>query len=373
MKVLHIVTWYSFRNDKTLHSGVFHNELAKAQSCKCDTAIWFPYDDSIKDVLLVGEEWGVLTFRSNLSLNKPLQLFICKKQFQSIIQRFKPDLIHAHVGRRAGFISIVIGKSFGIPVVITEHEPIELMNLNRWKNRFRQNYVYKHSDINVCVSDYLNHELSVIYPKYHFTTIFNGVFDPLSYVSTSDPNYYIDNCINAVIVAGFYDKEIKGFQYLLPALKAVNNTNSNKVFLHVCGGGDYLDYYKTLAQRIEIDKFCRFYGHCEKKKVFQIVNQMDFGISASLFESAGVSIEEMLLLGKPVVVTKSGGVNSLVSADNSIVVDKGSEKQLINGIINMTKTYRNYNNETIREKALKKFEMNSIVEKYDDLYRKLIK
>lgn len=373
MKVLHIVTWYSSRQDKNLFTGVFHNELAKAQETKCETAIWYPYDNSLKHELLVGVEWDVLTFRSNLSLNKPLQLYICKKQFKQIIARFKPDIIHAHVGRRAGFIAVILGKTFGIPVLVNEHEPIELMDLNKLKNRLRQNYTYSHSVINICVSDYLNSELSVRYPKCKFTTIYNGVFDPLTFVSESDPDYYVESYINAVIVSGFYDKDIKGFQYLLPALKEVNNFNDTKVFLHVCGDGEYLEYYKNLSEEIGISDFCRFYGHCDKKQVFQIVNQMDFGISASLFESAGVSIEEMLLLGKPVVVTRSGGASSLVSVDNSIVVDKASSEQLVEGIEKMSKMYLNFSHDLIREKAIEMFEMYSIVDKFVNLYSEMIK
>ncbi len=372
MKVLHIVTWYSSRHDKNLFSGVFHNELAKAQMIKCETAIWYPYDDSLKNELLVGDEWGVLTFRSNLSVNKPLQLLICKKQFKQIIKKFNPDIIHAHVARRAGFIGVILGKAFNIPVLVNEHEPIELMSLNKFKNRYRQNYAYDHSAINICVSDYLKSELSVRYPKCSFTTIYNGVFDPLSFISDSDPNYYINNFVNAVIVAGFYDKEIKGFQFLLPALKQINNTNTTKVFLHICGSGKYFEYYKELAENLEINNYCRFYGHCDKQKLFQIINQMDFGISASLFESAGVSIEEMLLLGKPVVVTRSGGASSLVSEENSIIVDKGSTEQLVVGIENMTKNYMDYNHTLIREKAVEMYEMNKVVDKYVNLYKSLI-
>ena len=369
MKVLHIVIWYSLRQDTKLFAGVFHNELAKALQKECETAIWFPYDDSIDDELLMGVEWGVLTFRSNISSKKMLQLIKCKKQFKTILQSFNPDLIHAHVGRRAGFLAVYLGKHFNIPVVISEHEPLELMELNKWKNRYRQKYAYKHSDANLCVSDYLKSELNALYPEIQFTTVYNGVIDPFSYLSESNQSYYVDNSINAVIVSGFYNKDIKGYQYLLPALKKVNSKRKEKVFLHICGDGEFLEYYKNLANRIGISESCRFYGHCDKGKVFQIVNQMDFGISSSLFESAGVSIEEMLLLGKPVVVTKSGGGNSLVSKENAIIVDKGSVEALAIGIDKMANSFQTYDNAVIRKKAIRMFEMNSIVKKHIEIYK----
>lgn len=373
IKALHIVTWYSHSNDNKLFAGVFHNELAKALQTECDTAIWFPYDQEIKTGVVSNVEWDVLTFRSNLSNAKALKLVRAKEHFSTIIKTFHPDIIHAHVARGAGFISVFIGQKYNIPVVVTEHEPIEYMHLENIKNRLKQKYTYKNSDKNIVVSDYLNEALSSKFNNISFTTIYNGVVDPAKYIADDTCNYYIENGINMIIVAGFYDKYVKGFQYLLPALKEVNETCGKRLYLHICGDGKYLPYYKNMAKELGIEHFCRFYGHCNRMKVYNIVNQMDFGVSASLFESAGVSVEEMLIIGKPVVATKSGGVSSLVSESNSIVVEKESAKQLVSGITCMIDSYKTYDNDSIRKEALEKFEMSHIVDKHIDIYKSILK
>lgn len=144
IKVLHIVTWYSQSNENKLFAGVFHNELAKALQDKCDTAIWFPYDKSVDNGVVSNIEWDVLTFRSNIPAVKALKLCRAREHFSTIIKTFYPNIIHAHVALGAGFFAVYLGRKFDIPVVVTEHEPIELMHLEKIKNRLKQIYTYKH-------------------------------------------------------------------------------------------------------------------------------------------------------------------------------------------------------------------------------------
>ena len=119
---------------------------------------------------------------------------------------------------------------------------------------------------------------------------------------------------------------------------------------------------------MKITDNCIFYGSCTKKEVYSIVSEMDFGISASLCESAGVSVEEMMLLGKPLVVTKSGGANSLITDFAAIVVDRGSTEALVDGIRYMSEHYSEYDSKAISEYALQNFEIGSIAQKYVHIY-----
>ena len=371
---MHIVTWYSSRYDKELSAGIFHNELAKALQSRCETAIWFPYDSTVSTGMTCETEWGVLTFRSNIRVGRILaQVDRAKKDFEKIIKVFRPDIIHAHTAPEAGIPAVFIGKKYHIPVVITEHLPIEMLRPDLIRKKLKLAFVYRSSAVNICVSDDLREKLMRSFKREKFITLYNGVEDPVRLLPGPTHIYRIDGCINAVIVASFYDKEIKGFQYLLPALKKINDYRKTKVFLHICGGGRYLEYYKRIAKKIGVSDYCRYYGSCNKTVVFQIVDQADFGVSASVYESAGVAVEEMLLLGKPVVVTNSGGASSLVSKENSITVGKGSTAQLVKGISKMCSSFYKYDSDKIRRNALNTFEMNIIVNKQFQLYKRVLR
>ena len=129
-----------------------------------------------------------------------------------------------------------------------------------------------------------------------------------------------------------------------------------------------MEYYQNMARELGVEKQCIFYGQCDKKKMYSIMSQMDFIISASLFESAGVTVQESQLLGKPVLVTKSGGANSLVTEESAIVVDKGSVDALVNGIKEMTDGLSTFDSEKIRAYALSQFEIDQVSQKYMEVY-----
>lgn len=174
------------------------------------------------------------------------------------------------------------------------------------------------------------------------------------------------------IVATFYSEWIKGYQFLLPAIKIVKDKGYN-VMLHIVGGGEFQKKYEKLAKELGIWDNCIFYGNCNKEKVYNIINQMNFGLSTSLIECSGVSVQEALMLGKPMVITKSGGADSLVNSNNSIVVEKGSEQEIANGITEMIDHLNDYNSESIKKYAINKFEISQISDIYYSVYKKLLK
>jgi glycosyltransferase involved in cell wall biosynthesis len=199
--------------------------------------------------------------------------------------------------------------------------------------------------------------------------IYNGILAPET-MELEKETYAVADKINCCIVAAFYSKDIKGYQYLLPAIAKLKSEGV-PVVLHICGGGDYFEYYVNLAKELDIEDSVIFYGNCSKAKVYSIVSQMDFNISASLFECSGVSVEEALLLGKPMLVTRSGGANSLVTEDVAIVVDKGSTDALVDGIRQMADRLPQFDSKKIRAYAEENFEIDHVSRQYMALYEEI--
>lgn len=370
MRILMVPTWYSKHDEEIMSAGVFHYEQAMALKKFADVALYFPFDNHYEGGFYQREERGLLTYRRGKQLSF-LRKFFYFFDFIRIIREFKPDIIHGHVASGAGKIVIAVGKLLRIPIVITEHAPIEMMRLEENGRMKTIENVYRNSDVNICVSKDLMVRLKSVFPNEEFKVIYNGVSDPLK-VDKDGGIYAVENFINCSIIAGFYDKEIKGYQFLLPALKQLID-EGHKIMLHICGDGVYFDHYIQMAEGLGITRNCIFYGHCDKKKVYSIIEQMDFSISASLIESAGVSVQEALLLGKPVLVTKSGGANSLVSKDVAIIVEKGSVKAIKEGIEQMVEKINSFDCQQIRKYALDNFEMEEVTKRYLDIYQSIVK
>lgn len=365
-----IPTWYSGYNEKVLSAGVFHYEQAIELKKFCNVALYYPFDEDLSYGFIKSNENDLLTFRSKPKGNKITKYLKWIKDFREVNKCFKPDILHAHVGSAAGFLAIIFGKIYKIPVVITEHNPLELMNLKNSRYYKRNLYVYRNSDANICVSDDLKMKLEHYYKGIKFSTIFNGVISPN--VISNQSKYAYKEFINCGIAASFYDKEIKGLQYLLPAIKKIRDNNKCNIMLHICGGGKYLEYYKSFAKQIGIENNCKFYDQCNKNEVYLIISEMDFCISSSIFESAGIFVQESMLLGKPLVVTNSGGANSLVTESTAIIVEKESVEALVEGIEEIIDKLPFFDSCSIIDYAKNRFGMNKILKEYMDLYKSIL-
>lgn len=370
MKILMIPTWYSARDAEVMSAGIFHYEQAMALKKYAETAIYFPYDMNYEGGFCQGEENGLLTFRrgKRLAFLRPIYYVL---DYLRICKSFKPDIIHGHVALAAGLPAVMLGKLFHVPVVITEHNPIEMMGFEDASRMEFARKMYKGSDANICVSRNQMKRLMEFFPEEEFRVIHNGVYDP-DKMERDGESYAVAGNINACIVAAFYSKDIKGYQFLIPAIKELVDSGMS-ITLHICGGGDYMEYYQNMAKELGVEKHCIFYGQCDKKKMYSIMEQMDFTISASLFESAGVSVQEAQLLGKPVVVTESGGANSLVTEDTAIVVEKGSVEALVNGISKMSQKMSLFDEKRIRKYAFSQFEIDQVSQKYMEVYTSILK
>lgn len=370
MRILMIVTWYGQKN-KDKFTGNFHRDLAKKIGEKHEVAIYFPFDNDIKEDFEYDYENNILVFRSKPSSSLFGKIKKIKKDFGIIQLKFKPELIHAHVTNAAGSIAMIINKIFRIPYIITEHMPIEMMRFNLFGKMYYR-VITNCSMRNIAVSPDLRDKLNEIYKKSDFIYINNGVNDPIEILKNQNKMYRKSDYVNCALVGALYAKDIKGLQILLPAIKKIISEGT-EIHLHICGGGKYLEYYENFTKKLKIEQNVTFYGMCEREMVFDIMKQMDFMISASLFESAGVSVEEACMLGKPQVITKSGGANSLIPDEFAIKVEKGSVEGLYTGIKKMICIYKKYDAEKIREYGLKEFSMHKVCEDYIRIYKEIVK
>lgn len=371
MNVLMMVSWYTPKGNDGLEAGVFHYEQSMDLKNHCNIALYFPFDKQIREVETKEEEWGLLTYRSKYF---PGRLIFNRRNMMRtmgrIVEEFKPDIIHAHCGAGAGYYAIALAKKFDLPVVVTEHTPIEISKVYRkgisyWLTK----KAYEFSKANICVSTDSMKKLSGIYPQCPFEVIYNGIILPDYDVNAK--KYYKEGYINVVIVAILYDLEIKGLKYLLQAIQILKQ-QGKKVALHHIGGGEYLEHFQNMAKELDIEDVCTFHGKCDRKKLYEIVNEMDFFCSASLMECSGVSVQEAMLLGKPVLGTNSGGVDSLVPQKAGHIVQKASAQALVDGILYMTENLDSYDTEWIKSYAYDSFEIGNISEKYMQLYGRIL-
>ncbi len=371
MNVLMIVSWYTPKGNRELEAGVFHYEQSMDLKKHCNVALYYPFDKQIGERESKAEEWGLLTYRSKYRAGR---FFRNKRQMMAtmerIVEEFAPDIIHAHCGAGAGYFAIDLAKRFHLPMVITEHTPQEISKVDKkGYNHFLTKKAYAYSQANICVSKDSQAKLGKIFPECSFDVIYNGIVLP--HFSLENKRYYRDGFINVAIVAILYDLEVKGMKYLLKAMEILKSSGK-KFVLHHIGAGEYLEHFKQMAVELGIDDVCIFYGRCQREKLYEIVGEMDFFVSSSLMECSGVSVQEAMLLGKPILGTNSGGVDSLVPEQAGHIVERGNADALARGMLYMEENLSRYDGEWIRKYAHDSFAIDQISEKYMHLYEEVI-
>lgn len=369
MKVLLMVSWFGDTAGAEKGGG-FHYEHAVELNKSCDCAIYYPYDRQIQKSFVSRDEAGIRVYRSKYRLqSKVRNRVFMYRAMKQIVEDFQPDIIHGNVATEAGRFAVVLGRIFHIPVMITEHSSVEASEVERFPHYYYARFVYRYSSYNACVSDKLKENLERIFPQYSFHTVYNGVKVPC--IEQKDCIYYKEGYVNVGMVAGFYSREIKGVQFVLPALRKMLD-EGYRVFIHIIGGGGFQQEFVDMAETLQLADNCIFYGNCKKDKLYKIESEMDFMVSASLFESFGCAVAEAAMLGKPVVASRSGGVESIVNTQNGILVEKGSTDAIYDGMKQMYELYVKYDSRRISEEAEKKFAIEEITKKYIDIYHKVI-
>ncbi len=386
LNVLMMVSWY-LPKDGADHAGNFHYEQAVSLSKYCNIMIYYPYDRQVKQIE-EGVEQGMRVLRSPYKLeNKIRNRFYMFQAMGRIVKTFRPDIIHAQVATEVGRFAIILGKIFRIPVMVTEHSTIEASGVLHFPLHQYADFVYRNSRYNACVSEDLTKKLSAIFPKYRFHTVYNGIIVPKEPAvlieqrsSEAEKNevyqdeaagpvsYRMAGCVNFALAASLYDREIKGIPMLLSVASRIKREGV-RFTLHIVGDGAFRQEFEQTAAKLGVAENCIFHGKADKKKLYEILSQMDFLVSASKFESFGCTIAEAMMFGKPVVSTKSGGPESFVTKETGILVEKEDEEALYRGIREMMAHFREYQSDAIRAYAVKKFDMEKISRKYLDIYR----
>lgn len=370
MNVLMMVSWYASKNDNSGIGGIFHYEQAVALKRYCNVAIYYPYD---RDITAMTDEMenGIRVYRSKYKLeNKLRNRYHMFRTMKRIKDEFAPDIIHAQVATEAGRFAVALGKIFQIPVIITEHSTVEASGVTKFPHHMYADFAYKYSRYNVCVSEHLKDDLKKIFPAYDFHTVYNGIKAPEELGRSKI--YRIEGYTNMILIAGLYDWEIKGIPGVLENIRRLKE-EGYKVRLHIVGDGTYLGEFQDYAKKLNIQDECIFYGRFTKNEVYSILKQIDFLISASKFESFGCSIAEAMMMGKPVLATRSGGPESIITEETGILIEKENIQALYDGIIQMIHNFKNFDSDKIMRYARSRFDIDSISRKYVEIYKQCLK
>jgi len=377
IKVLFIARWYPDRKDPQL--GVFIKKHAQAAALFSDVSLLYisPFDPALQVTdFYISSEQGVLQLfiyyrKSRLKLITLLRMYFAyRRGWRSVLKNAgRPDLIHAHVLLKPGLMAYLLAKQHGLKYLITEHWTGYVNNLFHEKPviyRWLSHYVSRHASALTVVSE----SLKAAMIRSGFTdniTVIPNVVDQPEKIKTGAAT----EKIRMLTVADLLDSQ-KNISATIRAVTRISRKRKDMEF-HIVGGGPDEDLLKRLATESGVkDTFVFFHGRKNNEEVYEFLNDASFVIVNSNVETFSVVTAEALSCGKPVVATRSGGPEEILTERTGMLIEKGKDEQLENAILRMMDQYKQYDANELRVSVAERFSRKRAGESFYRIYRQMV-
>lgn len=295
-----------------------------------------------------------------------------KKGVQFTTQNYGiPDISHVNVLTRSALPALKLKRKYNVPFIITEHWTRYLPENNSFKGYFRKKFVRcvaKQADTITVVSSQLkqamlNHGLFNTNYQVISNVIDETIFKP----------FVVEKQKKSILHISALNDAHKNISGILRVTKLLSQKRNDFELVIIGDEGNKASAEK-FAQELEIlDKFVFFKGQIPNEQLPTYINQSDFHLLFSNFETQGLVLIESFACGKPVIATHTGGVLDIVNKTNGILVNSLNEKELLNVIDYMLDHFQEYDSEAIHNFAIENFSENAIGQKFLDIYRKVLK
>jgi glycosyltransferase involved in cell wall biosynthesis len=281
------------------------------------------------------------------------------------------DLIHAHVAFPGGWIAMRLGQRFRLPFVITEHMGdfpfVEFRNSD--------------GTIQEAISAPMRGARAVVAvsPSQAGRIAACGLPRPIVIPNMIDEEFFKPGAgkKNAgdsfIFFALSAFKPDKGLGDLLQAVALCRQQGCSKgmdaIRLRIGGGGEMERELQALARRLQIEPWVHWLGRLDRRQALQEYQSCDCFVQPSHRESFSIVVLEALACGKPVIATRSGGPESLVTPGNGILVPVQDPAELARAMAEMTRCAGRFDSLAIRRAVLETFSREKVCDRIEAVYR----
>ena len=399
MNVFVIPSWYPEPRYGLL-GGVFLAEAVRALACHCpelnvSVSLWGQGDLEFSSARLrawlahPGGPGGARPARRQVSANlveyfRPAWTWrygFRTGNLAAIVRRNRENLerartehgrihvLHAHVSFPAGAVARELSRETGIPFLVTEHmSPFPFRHLERAGQVVPEVREPLRSAQRVtAVSRSLAREIgeragveAVVVP--------NGVDETFFTPATPAGGSRANGAAFTFLTVGNLTPQ-KGVDDLLRAAAALASPDG--VRFRIAGDGAQAAEYRALARRLGLEDHVTWLGALGRERVRDELRACDAFVLTSRHESFGVVLAEALACGRPVLATRSGGPEDIVTDANGVLVRVGDVPAITAALDRFVREAGRYEPRAIRADFEARFASRVVARRFADVYREL--
>ena len=257
----------------------------------------------------------------------------------AIKKRTECDIIHVQTsGGIFSFISAITGaiasRALNKRLVVTFHNSQTLNFVKKYRPVF--GFILNHSDKLILVSDKQKEAVtSLLGDSSKIVVIPNGFKESLYYpMDKTMCRTKLNLPLGKVILFNISNLiESKGHTHLLSAISDIIPVTDN-LLCYIAGKGNYRDVLNAQLAELQLQDYVEFLGWIPDEQVPLWMNACDLFVHPSLAESFGIVQIEAMACGKPVVATRNGGSESIITSDEyGLLCEPANPQDLSNKII----------------------------------------
>jgi L-malate glycosyltransferase len=279
----------------------------------------------------------------------------------------KPDLIHAH-GRfiNAGVFALAIKKSSGIRYIYTEHSSYYHRGVTPVGTKELLNDIIAEAAAYCAVSPFLAETVASFLRRDDLRAIIiPNVFDEI--FEREEPRALPS--VGPIIflnIASLY--EHKGVEFVLRAFAEAFKSHSGHV-LKFCGDGPKRAELEAVANELGVRGQVDFLGQLPKQEVLRQIDAAHAVVLGSAIETFGVALIEAMARGRPIIATRCGGPDTIVSQECGMLVETGNVAQMAAALKELVQNIGSYNPVEIRERALLRYGSKAFLSRMRAVYQ----
>ncbi len=276
---------------------------------------------------------------------------------KKIIKECQPAIIHCHYSYPAGVVAWLVRHKTGIPYIITEHTRI-VSTFRSVFHRFLSLIALRKACCVISVSNSLKTEL-----------LSEGIatVDVIPNVINTD-RFSITEKRSVPFTIGFLgslNTHNKGLDILLSACSEL----PFDFILKIGGAGTYLDYYKELARKNNLERKAVFMEGIASLQKSSFYSDINLFVLPSRYETFGIVLVEAMASGIPVVATRCGGPDDIVNDKTGILTEIEDSLMMRKAIIKIYSDFPKYNAEEIRDYVINKFGHEPFLKQINLIYQ----
>jgi glycosyltransferase involved in cell wall biosynthesis len=292
----------------------------------------------------------------------------------SCLEDKKPDLVHLNWLYPDG-LAIPSIKRLGLPVVLTIHG-------SDWYKTYRQHSLkklqfesFRDVDHVFTVGSKLKKDILDVYPEFEdkFSVVHNFVdfelFRPPAVTKKIQEELGWDTSFKHALCVANLSPE-KGVDVLLRAMGSI--PQEIKLHLHIIGNRPGTEYARKIQAQAGSNPSVFLHDPVPHEQLPPYFQGCDLFVLPSRKEGFGIALAEAVACGKPVVSTRSGGPEDIVTPENGYLVSVDDPGELAERIEAIIAQGFPCSSEQIRNTVTGRFSARQVISQILDVYQHLL-